>query len=303
LTGRSSHGFAAGVSNPGAFHDGDRRLLLARGGRFPWPVQKRSRSRYLSSCQPILLALRDDLQVATATEVRFAEPTRFEDHRFEDFRVFAHQGQIYSNHSAIRYGSEHGDSSLVRPERLQTAVWISRFEPEMAMLTPLGAPKLDRPVASVEKNWAMFSTGDRVHLIYSFTPYRLFSATVSELSFAAAVERPLRLPLPQDGLYLRNSINPIVWDERHLLHIVHKVFPDKRYVFWAILIDRQSLLPTKITRRPLLSGRSSSASITYACSALCQADELLLFGGVDDCAIGAWRMRKAALDSQWIAIG
>lgn len=305
LTGRSSYGFAAGLSNPGALYDGEKVLLLARGERFSWPLQKRSRARYLSSCQPVLLALGDgdDRQISTATEVRFADSGSAEGYRFEDFRVFAHQGRVYSNHSAIRYGPEHGESVLVRPERLQTAVWISQFEPEKALLTPLGPPTLDRPIAPVEKNWAMFSTGDRLHLIYSFTPYRLFScAAVSDLRFAAAIERPLDLPLPRDGLYLRNSINPIPWDEKHLLHIVHKVFPDKRYVFWAVLIDRHSLLPVKVSRRPLLSGKSSSASITYACSALCRADELLLFGGLDDCAIGAWHIPKAHLDSQWLAI-
>jgi predicted GH43/DUF377 family glycosyl hydrolase len=303
LTGRASHGFPAGLFNPGAFYDDGRLFLLVRGERAPWPIQKRSRASYLSSCQPVLLALREDLQISTATEVQFADPALSEGCRFEDFRVFTHRGRIYSNHSVIRCDRNHGDQALVRPERLQTSVGVSRFEVEQALLTPLGSPMLDRPVARVEKNWVMFSTGDRIHLIYSFNPYRLFSSSAfPDLHFASAGEHALKLPLPDDGLTLRNSINPVPYDSNHLLHIVHKVFPDKRYVFWAVLLDQHTLLPAKISRRPLLSARSSGASITYACSAICRDDELLMFGGIDDCSIGAWRIPKVDLDSQWSAI-
>jgi hypothetical protein len=274
--------------------------LLARGERAPWPIQKRSPARYLSSCQPMLLRLRHDLQISTATPVRFAATPEIAGLRFEDFRLFTHGSQIYSNHPLIRYEGNRAEGKPVRPERLQTSMGISQFDVEGAQLRPLGSPVLDRPVARVEKNWAVFSAGGRVHLIYSFNPYRLFSAEAfPDLHFSSRTDRILKLPISQDGLYIRNSINPIPWDAGHLLHIVHKVFPDKRYVFWGVLLDRQSLLPAKITRRPLLTDRSSFASITYVCSAICRDGDLLLFGGIDDCSVGAWRISRSELDSQW----
>ena len=70
LSARGSHGFSAGLFNPGAFCDGERIFLLARGERFPWPIQKHSQKSYLSSCQPMLLTLRNDL-------ADFPKPRRF----------------------------------------------------------------------------------------------------------------------------------------------------------------------------------------------------------------------------------
>jgi hypothetical protein len=124
-----------------------------------------------------------------------------------------------------------------------------------------------------------------------------------ELDFNCICERDLQINLPDDGLPFRNSINPIPYDEQHLLHIVHKVFPTKRYVFWAVLIDKRTLQPTMITARPLLSARSSaSASMIYASSATCLGDELVVFAGIDDCGIGAWRISKTELPQHWVSI-
>jgi len=304
LTGRGSCGFSAGVFNPGAFHDGRRLHLLARGERDPWPVQRLSRASYLSSCQPLLLTLRDDFQIQAATEVRSSSPPASAGIRHEDFRLFTHQGVVYSNHCCIRCGDDLSEGMRLRPERLATSVEISRFDVDGALLTHLGPLALERPVARMEKNWAMFSAGDRVQLIYSFNPYRLFSASAfPDLRFVLAAEHSLKLSLAEDGLSFRNSINPVPWDADHFLHIVHKVYPEKRYVFWAVLLDRRTHLPVKITRRPLITDRSSAASITYVSSALCREDDLLLFGGLDDCSLGAWRIWRDELNSQWAPVG
>ena len=192
----------------------------------------------------------------------------------------------------------------IRPEKLRTMIGLSLFKSEEPLLTYLGSPTLDRPVARMEKNWAMFSTGKLVHLIYSFNPYRLFSTdALPDLRFSCVLECRLNLPLLEDGLSFRNSINPVSYDEGHLLHLVHKVYPGKRYIFWAVLIDKMTLLPVKISRRPLLSaGSSAAASTIYACSAISRKDDLVVFGGIDDCAVGGWRIAKADLDRHWISI-
>jgi hypothetical protein len=250
-----------------------------------------------------MLTLGTDLRIAARTEVRWADAPAYAGCRFEDFRLFRHQGRLYSNHTYIRGNGGLSGRKPVRPERLQTSVGISRLETEGALLTPLGPAQLDRPVERVEKNWAMCSSGDRVHLIYSFSPYRLFAAQAfPDLQFAFVAERTPRFPFADDGISFRNSINPVPWDSRHLLHIVHKAYPEKRYVFWAVLLDKDTLLPVQFSRRPLVSDRSSAGSITYVCSAVCHKDDLLLFGGIDDCSIGAWRIRKADLEPHWRAI-
>jgi predicted GH43/DUF377 family glycosyl hydrolase len=302
LTGRGTDGYGAGIFNPGAFQHGAELLVLGRAEGSSWPVHRRSQKAYLLSCQPMLLSLRRELSIGAAQAVRWKEGSGFAGFRFEDFRVFRHQERFYSNHSYIQSEAQ-AEGAVVRPERLRTSVGISSLEIESAQLTPLGEIELDRPRGLIEKNWAMFSSGERVHLIYSFSPYRLFAADrFPDLHFSLLAEARPNLPFPEDGLFFRNSINPVPWDSGHLLHIVHKVFPEKRYVFWAVLLDTRTLLPVKIIPRPLASDRSSGASITYVCSAICQGEELLLFGGLDDCSTGGWKIAKAELNRQWVAI-
>jgi hypothetical protein len=196
------------------------------------------------------------------------------------------------------------DQTPVRPQSLRTSMGLSEFDSAKLLLDHLGEIELDRPVSRIEKNWSMFSSDDRVNLIYSFSPYRLFSSDeFPGLHFNLALERSFDLPIPDDGLPIRNSINPVSYDASHLLHIVHKVYPGKRYVFWAVLIDKVTLLPVMMTRRPLLSAPgSAAASIIYVCSAICLDADVLVFAGIDDCSIGTWRVSKAEIDSNWVRI-
>ena len=45
------------------------------------------------------------------------------------------------------------------------------------------------------------------------------------------------------------------------LHIVHKAYSGKQYIFWGMLIDKATLAPIRMTARPLFrAGPSGSAS-------------------------------------------
>jgi len=147
----------------------------------------------------------------------------------------------------------------------------------------------------------MFTDGERMFLLYSFSPYVLLSTDDwPGLKFTSVREKAFPSDLDSDGLPLRNSINPVDYDADHWLHIAHKVHPDKRYSFWAVLIDKQTLLPAKISDRPLLrAGASAPASTVYACSAICRAEDLFVFAGIDDCAAGTWRLARSTLDRHW----
>jgi hypothetical protein len=301
IAGRGSFGIFAGVSNPGAISHRGRVILLARGEKLPWVLQKRSWSDFAASSQPMLLELDSNQKFTAASEVRFQPTPDLGRSRAEDFRLFAHAGRLYSNHTVVGADAGTKTDSPVVPESLPAAVGVSHFDPESRQLTYLGAPRLDRSVGRVEKNWAMFSTGENVHLIYSVAPYRLFScAKFPTLEFTATCERPVNLHLPDDALPVRNSINPVPYDATHYFHLVHKVYPTKQYVFWAVLIDRTTLLPVYVTDRPILRGTASArASILYACSAVVTDTDISLFGGVDDCSITSWQVSRSTLQRHW----
>jgi hypothetical protein len=291
-----------GVLNPGCFHHRGRIHLLARREEFPWAVQKRDPARFFSPPAPLLVSgpAAGDVGAAgdwspAALHWAAAYPAGS---RAEDFRIFEHAGEWLSNHALIFPGA--GAKNEIRPEQLLTRVGVSRLDPVGRSLRYLGLAQLPIPLRQVEKNWAMFSAAGEINLLYSFQPYRLFAcAATADLRFLPRVEARLDLPAQFGETALRNSINPVDYDEHHLLHVVHAVYPDKQYVFWATLLDRRSRLPVRISRRPLLRGESS---LKYLCSALAGPEILTFFGGLEDSAVACWTLPRARLDAEWLPV-
>lgn len=305
LGGPGSFGFAAGVLNPGVIESGDEIWLLVRGEREPWAVLRNDEKAFLASCVPLLLRLDSHLQLRGAENLE--APPDLESHRAkaEDFRLYRYQGELYVNHSIIsvsprKSGAEHA----VDVDRMKSRVGISRFDSESKRLEFLGVPTLDCPLAPQEKNWAFFSQGEDLYLIYSFLPYRVLRLSDwSKLEFETVLDIPLQSALAVDGVQIRNSANPVGYDEQHLLFLIHKVYPVKEYVFWAVLIDRNTLQPCAISERPLLrAGASAPVSILYACSLLVRSTEVIVFGGLNDCSFGYWRIPRERLDQAWVSL-
>ena len=306
LTGRGSHGFAGGVFNPGAIVEDDCIHLLCRTERHPWKQMKGDESLYFSPTPALLLKLDGAGAVSQVSEIAPEGLPAPATTRAEDFRLFRFRGEIYSNHSVVS-ASVPGTPAR-RPlqlEKMQTRVGLSRLDLATGRLSWCGLPELGRPLGQTEKNWAMFADANRLFLLYSFSPYILFSSrNWPGLEFAPLLETQVNLPFGGDGLPVRNSINPVVYDAGHWLHLVHKVYPDKRYAFWAVLIDRQSLLPVRATRRPLVHGwQSNPASILYTSSVVVRETEILLCTGLDDCATSIATIPRQKLDAEWVTLG
>lgn len=305
LAGRGGFGFPAGVCNPGAIMEDGSTYLLPRAERTPWPLQKIDEVRFFSSPQPLLLTLGKDLRLAKATELSVEGLPNPGASRAEDFRLFRYRGKVFANHSVMSDpdGRTPGPNPL-QLDRLQTRVGISRLELKEPRLTWCGFANIDRPLARIEKNWAMFADGERLFLLYSFSPYVLFvSRNWPSLEFVPFLEAQCQLNFAGDGLPVRNSINPVDYDDRHWLHVVHRVYPGKQYSYWAILIDKESLLPVQATARPLVCGwHSSSATIVYACSVIAGPADIMLFAGLDDSATAVAIIPRTRLDAAWVKI-
>jgi len=302
LTGRGFLGFGAGVFNPGTWEEQGRLTMILRADRVPWAEQERDERIHLSSSAAVIGRLDATGDLIEAAPLRFVSALAPQETRTEDYRLFGHRGRLYCNHSLIvPPGGRQAAAGPLHVELMHTRVAISELDPEGRELRLLGTPRLDFAVRSLEKNWAFFSADGAVHVIYSVAPYRLLRAPRwPELNFTSVVRGAAAYPFSGDGRSIRNSINPVPYDDRHFLHIVHKVYPHKQYVFWALLIDRRTLLPAFVLDRPLVrAGPSVAAAIVYACSAVVRPAEVLVFAGVDDCAAGYWRVGREDLDRHW----
>ena len=303
LGGRGSFGFAAGVVNPGAIADGDGVILLARGERIPWSISKHNLSDFLHGCRPVLFELNDKLDVSHVAEAAFINAVELADSRMEDFRLFRSQNQLFSSHSwvATPDGNPPG-SEPVRLESLRIRIGISQVDLKTKEVKFLGTPQLDCATGLAEKNWVFFEHQNELFLIYSFNPFRLLRANRwPQMDFTTVACRNLSISSGDDQLKFRNSVNPVEYNQEYFLHIVHKVYPGKQYVFWGVLIERKSLLPKMISTRPLVCGwKSAPASIIYACSLIVRKDDIVVFAGLNDSSMGFWKIARHKLDENWI---
>jgi len=305
ITGRGSFGFAGGIFNPGAIFEQGQTYLLPRSDRIPWVLQKTAKSHFFASAKPMLLPLGADHQVTSATELSINGLPDPASNRAEDFRLFRFKDQVFTNHSVISdLQPDSGATNPVRLETMQIRVGLSKLDVATPQLIWQGFLGIDRPLTQTEKNWAMFADSERLFLLYSFFPYILLSAkNWPRLEFTTLFEDKLTLPIDGDGLPIRNSINPIDYDDDHWLHIVHKVYPGKQYAFWAVLIDRKTLRPSMITRRPLVRGwHSALASIIYTCSATVDTSHVHLFSGLDDSSTAIASITRTRLNGEWIPV-
>ncbi len=306
LAGRGSFGFTSGLLNPGASRWRGRTILLARGERSSWAAQQTDEVTFINSARPVLLEPAPDATAkfrARELTLSGGDPAAWCNSRVEDFRLFRFREDLFSNCALTSVAGGHPqEGRALQLETLTTRVGLARLDPDGGTLDFLGTPRLDRPTGRVEKNWAMFEAGGELHLIYSFAPYRLLrAARWPELDFTTVRESEIRPPPNVLPAVLRNSINPVEYDERHFLHVVHAVFPVKRYFFWAVLIDKATLLPAMVSAGPLVGGwPSAPASIIYVTAVVPGADEIEIYGGLNDSSIGCWTLRRDRLDTAWL---
>jgi hypothetical protein len=305
LTGKGSFGHNAGVFNPGAIEEKSGFLLLMRGEFDSWNSQKQSELKYFSSWRVELAEFDSTLSRISNKTLNFTGALSKGGCRLEDFRLFRVGQQIYSNHSVITLPAERSalDQPLQRDAQI-VRVGVSEYSDREREMKFVGFPTIDFQTSTIEKNWAMFTVGVEVFVIYSICPYRVFRASNwPELKFIAAVDCQLDLTVVGASGMIRNSVNPVEYDERHLIHIVHAVHFSKQYIFWALLIDKVTLIPRFISNVPVArAGISVAGSIVYVCSVVSRGKDVLLFAGINDCSAGFWEIERSVLDSTWFPL-
>jgi hypothetical protein len=290
------------VLNPGALAWPNGTLLLCRVEDATWTEMKPDEAVFMRRCPPRLMELDSRGAVRKSRPATWTEAPPASTHRLEDFRLFTHAGKVLSNHAIIRLPAPARAKQPVDLERLETRVGFSVLDPVRAELRFLGEPRLPRPLGRTEKNWVCFSHGEDLFLLYSPAPYRLYRCTDwDRLEFTGHLEAEWTLPGSSPDLPpLRNSINPVPYDEDHWLHVVHRVYEDKRYAYWPVLISRDTLQPVRSTRQPIACGAwSGGDGLLYLSAAVAGPEAIDLYFGSEDCATGHGRLSRRDLDANW----
>lgn len=271
-----------GVFNPGVIEIDGRLHLLCRAeaSEATWKGAFRETRAAAFWCE-----LNDDLTLRDF--VAFSHhPVR--EQRPEDWRLFRYDGRIYTNHSVYSWDGD----------QMRCHVAVSEMDLERRHIGQGQTFTTSLPLRTQEKNWAMFSHQGRLLCIYSIDPYIVLEIdletgkteiAVSGGSFEFTVSY-------RSGFGLFNSTNPIVWDDDHYLTFFHTYMRsnvprdrNRLYLQYAMLIDRETLLPSAVTPEPVVTGGDEEGThpgVHYTMSLAKYGDDLCAFYGEGDMHTG-----------------
>ena len=283
-------GFKGGTFNPGVLAlDEYNILLLAKAQIVPWFKARGKNKKFFMVGNPVAFildnkSLKTKQSVVTTNIVGFPKK---EEYAIEDFRLFKWKGKTMVNHSLITKGTITGfvNQTLVRSA-------ISIFNEKEKTLQFCALPKVDYPLQDSEKNWVYKENGNQLLLFYSLNPYKVLVLKNEEnFSFKTIINKMVSSKFTDPGGFgtlVSLSTNPIDYDDKYWLIVIHQIehkFTGRCYFHWAVLIDKLTLLPVKITSKPIFSGmgaRGRTPGIRYISSVIKIENEILFFAGEGD---------------------
>lgn len=215
------------------FEDGY--MMITRAEEFR--EDNRPIERMYGTSQPLFTVWDKDFKERSRIDVGLVGYGKGE--RWEDFRLFEHDGNTYSNYNLVT------NSGILRVKPMIGGVDMGakRFVKGVE-------PRLDFSTDFIEKNWVYFSQDGKLYMVYSFNPYVLL---VSEDRKTFKTVEKADIDLGLEG-YVSNSTNPKSMSRYKWLTFVHVRTRTGIYHHWAVVISKKTLLPTHISKKPVASG-------------------------------------------------
>ncbi len=303
-------GFSGGAFNPGTIIlDDNKILLLAKSQILPWYKARGKNKKYFLKGSPVGFILdRDSLKTKENFVVKdFNNFPVTDDYAIEDFRMFNWKAKKIINHSWIVKAKTSG---IINQQSVKSA--LSVFEEENNSIKFCAFPKVDFPVQDIEKNWVYKENDEKLLLFYSVNPYRVLSLEEEEsFSFRTIINQEFSDKMINPGGFgtmVSFSTNPVDFDDRYWLVIIHQIkykFTGRCYFHWAVLIDKATLLPVKITSKPIFSGMGARGRVPgyrYISSVLKTDDEILFFAGEGDIFVTVTKKKIKEIENLLVEI-
>lgn len=283
-------GFSGGVYNPGALAmDEDKILLLAKAQNVPWYEARGNKNQDYMKGSPVVFILnKKTLETVDSLVINsiLGFPTD-KDYAIEDLRLFNWQGRKMINHSLITLQTEKENSNQVR-----VCSVLSELDEQAKLLKFCSIPRLDFTLQEIEKNWIYKEFDNNLLLFYSINPYKvLILKDKSSFTFETKIDVKLNSKISDPGGFgtmVSYSTNPIDYDEMNWLVVIHQIdhkYTGRCYYHWVVLINKSTLIPVKITSKPIFSGlgaRGKLTGIRYISSVLKIDNEIVFFAGEGD---------------------
>lgn len=302
-------GFGGGVMNPGAILYNHRILVLAKANEQHWQQVLHENNKHCNFMKglPLLFTFDDHLTLekvdAISTLENFPNTPSVQ---IEDFRMFDFNRQIYINHSLCYIEPEGGYHKCEHV--------LSGVDSDKNSIRFLGVPQLDFPVRDIEKNWVYFERDGELYLLYSFSPYVLLKAERgTTLHFKTVINQEIDYICRNSRFLLDSfvsfSTNPTLYDRNHFLLVVHQRYFSRvmgmgpTFFQWAVLIDRESLLPVKRSSHPIFRGgkaRGYFPGTVFVMSTICTEEKIIFFYGEGDSYSSYMGIERSRLDQSFV---
>lgn len=297
--------FKGGVYNPGSIDYGKDIILLGRAEKYPHKMLMEKQKYFSKTCSPVLIFF-DKKSCNQIIKVDYPEK---DSRREEDFRIFKFKNKIYSNFSVTTWNPDIFFPEI-DPSLLKRRMLVGQLDLKKLKLNNISPVKIDLSLKNWEKNWVFFQNEADLYLIYSFSPfYRLLRMdNLNPWKFKTIISKKIRLPFKNTrNKFISLSTNPVEYDKNHFLLLVHlKNHDSYSYKFWGVLIDKKSLLPKKITSRPIFRSYGllprSPRQIVYVSSVTKKDNLFIFFIGKGDKEAFWTSIDKNLLDKFWIDI-
>lgn len=308
LGGPGFLGFHGGLMNPGAVPADDGILMIGKATENHWLTSAglayaAGDWRLYLKGAPVLLRLDRSLQLRGVEPVLLGPDFPTERKAFEDFRLYRRGSQV------LVHGVQAEIEILAdKITYWRTRQWHAELDVARPALTGFAYPRLDVPLAETEKNWCYFVGGEHLYVLYSFSPFVLLRSQ-GGLRFETVIRHTLSPSLRELGGFaarLSLGTNPMPYGRDHLFLMVHKfdmVNGERRYFHWAVLLDRQTLMPRKISSVPIFVGgtaRGVLPGIVYVMAAFEMEDDMFFSLCESDSHASCLTVPKSELDALWI---
>lgn len=297
------------IFNPGALLVNDEIILLANAQKVPWFKARGRKKEFYMQGNPLLIRLHAKPKKVIDREIitKIVDFPQDQDYAIEDFRLFQWQGKKMINHSLVIRRKVDG---FIGQAGSFSA--LSVLDEEEKTFRFCAIPQVDFPLQNFEKNWVFKENGPQLLLFYSLNPYKVLALEDEKsFSFKTIIEKQLSSKINDPGAFgtmVSLSTNPIDFDDKHWLIVIHQIqfkFTGRCYYHWAVLIDRTTFLPVRMTFKPLFSGmgaRGRTPGIRYISSVLKIDNELLFFAGEGDVYVTVTKKTIAELQTLFVPL-
>lgn len=255
-----------GIYNPGFCEFNKKRYMISRVEDLTETERGQDSMWLKTSAVPYLTELDKKLNIIDI--IKLDTIGNFK--RIEDFRIFSHKGNLYSNHILIDFNNN------IIPV-------ISKIDIEKRKMFILGKIKLNLKLKNVEKNWVFFEKNNKLYLIYSVNPMVVFEIDIEDLTSTKIKDEFFDLDWSING-YLSSSTNPIKISNNRYIMGIHTRDSHSIYHQGFLTFDDEFNI-IKSSKFPYASGGDIDVihkNVIYTSSIFLDGNKLICFAGDGD---------------------